>query len=83
MNNKKTAYKYVKPMDAEKVARRRKRLPQYDECLREFLESGSKAWKVNLKELPSQEPRRVLSSLKWRRCPKDLESDVREPHRLR
>lgn len=64
--SKKINFKYGKPMDAEKVARRRKRLPQYDECLREFLDSGSEAWIVDIKELPSNDPRVVLSSLKWR-----------------
>jgi len=44
----------------------RRRLPQYDECLREFLESGYAHWKVNLKALPSKNVRVVLSSLKWR-----------------
>lgn len=44
----------------------RKRLPEYDECLREFLDSGQIRWKVNIEALPSNEPKIVLSSLKWR-----------------
>jgi len=44
----------------------RRRLPQYDECLREFLKSGYDYWEVDLTALPSQKPRVVLSSLKWR-----------------
>jgi hypothetical protein len=66
MTKKKTNFKYGSPMDPEKVASRRKRLPQYDECLREFLNSGSKAWIVDIDALPSKDPRVVLSSLKWR-----------------
>ena len=63
---KKSEFKYGTPVDPAKVTRRRKRLPQYDECLREFLNSGNKAWAVNIKQLPSRDPRVVLSSLKWR-----------------
>jgi hypothetical protein len=44
----------------------RKRLPQYDECLKEFLASKHNHWEVNIGSLPSQKPRVVLSSLKWR-----------------
>jgi hypothetical protein len=33
MSNKKTNFKYGKPMDAKKVASRKKRLPQYDGLL--------------------------------------------------
>lgn len=64
--SKKRNFKYGRPIDAKKVASRRKRLPQYDECLREFLNSDSEAWIVDITELPSKEPRVVLSSLKWR-----------------
>ena len=64
MSNKKTNFKYGKPIDPKKVGR--KRLPQYDECLAEFLNSGSKAWMVDINALPSNDPRVVLSSLKWR-----------------
>lgn len=64
MSNKKTSFIYGKPIDPKKVGR--KRLPQYDECLTEFLNSGSKAWIVDINALPSKDPRVVLSSLKWR-----------------
>ena len=40
--------------------------PQYDECLREFIDSGHDYWEVDMASLPSQKPRVVLSSLKWR-----------------
>jgi hypothetical protein len=63
---KKPQFKYGKPMDAKKVASHRKRLPYYDDCLREFLNSGSGAWIVDINALPSKDPRVVLSSLKWR-----------------
>lgn len=66
MNDKKTNFKYGKPMDPGKVSRRKRRLPQYDECLREFLSSGNKYWLVDINALPSNNPRVVLSSLKWR-----------------
>jgi|GEM_PF-1797415 len=59
-------YKYGSPVDPGKVSRRKKRLPQYDECLKEFLNSGNKAWIVDTNALPSKDPRVVLSSLKWR-----------------
>lgn len=42
------------------------RLPQYDEALREFIDSKGKYYEINLEALPSQNPRLVLSSLKWR-----------------
>ena len=64
--SEKRNFKYGKPMDAKKVASRKKRLPHYDECLKEFLNSGSEAWIVNIDALPSNDPRVVLSSLKWR-----------------
>ena len=66
MSNKKADFKYGRPIDPAKINRRKKRLPQYDDCLREFLNSGSKAWIVDLNSLPSNNPRAVLSSLKWR-----------------
>jgi len=58
--------KYGCPVDLSKVIRRRKRCPQYDVCLREFLNSSYKGWKVDLNTLPSKKPRTVLSSIKWR-----------------
>ena len=66
MNNKETSFKYGTPVNSAKASSRRKRLPQYDECLREFLKSGNKYWKVKTEALPSDKPRVVLSSLKWR-----------------
>jgi hypothetical protein len=66
MNKKKSQSKYGAPVDLSKVIRRRKRRPEYTKCLQEFLESGDKAWKVELGVLPSKKPRVVLSSLKWR-----------------
>ncbi len=59
-------YKYGKPLSSDKMPRGRKRLPQYDECLREFLSSYADAWEVNLDALPSKNIMIVLSSLKWR-----------------
>jgi hypothetical protein len=59
-------YKYGKPISSEKMPRGRKRLPQYDECLREFLISNAEYWEVNLDSLPSRNEMVVLSSLKWR-----------------
>ena len=58
-------YKYGKPASPVAVKPKR-RLPQYDECLREFLKSGYDNWEVNMNALPSKKPRVVLSSLKWR-----------------
>ncbi len=44
----------------------KKRLPQYDDCLMEFLNSKASSWEVNLEALPSKNVMIVLSSLKWR-----------------
>lgn len=44
-----------------------KRLPQYDDCLKAFLKSGSDLWRVNMDALPSKNIRVVLSSLRWRK----------------
>jgi hypothetical protein len=63
MNKK---YKYGTPIPREDLPQGPRRLPQYDECLREFLASGHDVWKVNIDALPSQDIRVVLSSLKWR-----------------
>jgi hypothetical protein len=57
-------YKYGKPID--EIPRGRKRLSQYDECLKEFQSSKSNYWEVNLDTLPSQNIMIVLSSFKWR-----------------
>ena len=59
-------FRYGVPVDADVMPQPRKRLPQYDECLREFLDSGHDNWEVDVNTLPSQKPRVVLSSLKWR-----------------
>ena len=59
--------KYGKPISAENMPKSRvKRLPQYDEALKEFLEAKSNYYEVNLEALPSSNVRVVLSSLKWR-----------------
>jgi len=59
--------KYGKPISSDKMPKSRvKRLPQYDEALKEFLDSGSNYYEVNLDALPSHKVRVVLSSLKWR-----------------
>jgi len=59
-------FKYGKAVSKEEMPKPKKRLPQYDECLREFLNSGDDYWKVNLDALPSKNIKVVLSSLKWR-----------------
>jgi hypothetical protein len=59
-------YKYGKPINSDKLPRGRKRLPQYDECLKEFLASNSNYWEVNIDALPSKNVMVVLSSLNWR-----------------
>ena len=59
-------FRYGVPIESNEVPKPRKRLPQYDECLREFVDSGYDNWKVDMSTLPSQKPRVVLSSLKWR-----------------
>ena len=58
--------KYGGPPSPKELPKPRKRLPQYDECLREFLASGDDIWAVKMDALPSKSPRVVLSSLKWR-----------------
>ena len=59
-------YKYGAPVRPDKVPKQRRRLPQYDECLREFLSSGDQFWRVDIKALPSDNPKVIVSSLKWR-----------------
>jgi hypothetical protein len=59
-------FKYGKPVSTGSISRPKRRLPQYDEALREFLESGNEQWEIDLASLPSQNPRVVLSSFKWR-----------------
>ena len=59
-------YKYGKPIESKEMPKARKRMPQYDECLDEFLASNSKHWEVNMEALPSKDERVVLSAFKWR-----------------
>ncbi len=44
----------------------RKRMPQYDACLSEFIASESNYWEVKMDALPSKDERTVLSAFKWR-----------------
>lgn len=66
MKEMKKEYKYGAPISKEDLPHGPRRLPQYDECLEEFLRSGDEVWKVSLDALPSKNVRVVLSSLKWR-----------------
>jgi len=59
-------YKFGEPIDSKEMPKSKRRLRQYDECLREFLASGCSNWKVNIEALPSTNARVILSSLKWR-----------------
>jgi hypothetical protein len=59
-------HKYGKAIGAREMPKPKRRLPQYDECLEEFVNSKDNYWEVNLEELPSQNVMKVLSSLKWR-----------------
>jgi hypothetical protein len=59
--------KYGKPITSDKMPQSKvKRLPQYDEALKEFLASKSNYYEINIESLPSRNIRVVLSSLKWR-----------------
>ena len=64
MTNKK--FKYGEPLKESQLPEPTKRLPQYDDCLSEFLSSKSNLWKVNIDALPSKNIRVVISALKWR-----------------
>lgn len=77
MNQKERKFKYGKPVSPTEMPKPRKRLPQYDECLKEFLQSGHSHWEVSMAALPNQKPRVVLSSLKWRVKNNDDYKDVR------
>ena len=66
MENQEKKFRYGTPISPSEMPTPRKRLPQYDECLREFLNSGYSHWEVDMDALPSHNPRVVLSSLKWR-----------------
>jgi len=59
-------YKYGSPVSRKEIPKPKRRLPQYDECLREFLKSEHEIWKVNKDVLPSKDVKVILSSLKWR-----------------
>lgn len=59
-------YKYGKPVNKKQIPKPKRRLPQYDECLKEFLASGHEIWKVNINALPTENVKVILSSLKWR-----------------
>jgi hypothetical protein len=59
-------YKYGKPIESKNMPKAKKRLPQYDECLKEFVDSNANYWEINLEELPSKNVMIILSSLKWR-----------------
>ena len=59
-------YRYGAPVRPNEVPKQRRRLPQYDECLREFLNSGDYFWRVDIESLPSNKLKVILSSLKWR-----------------
>jgi hypothetical protein len=63
---KKNRYIYGEPITEDEFLKSTRRLPQYDECLKEFLASSQPIWRVNLDALPSNDPSVVLSSLKWR-----------------
>lgn len=66
MSENENKFRYGGPISPKEMPKPRKRLPQYDECLREFLGSGHAHWKVNIDVLPSKNIRVILSSLKWR-----------------
>jgi hypothetical protein len=59
-------YTYGKPTTKDKMPKPRKRMPQYDECLNEFIASDSNYWEVNMEALPSKDEHTVLSAFKWR-----------------
>jgi hypothetical protein len=66
MSKETKQFRYGQPISPNKMPKSRKRLPQYDECLREFLKSGHSNWEVSVDSLPSKNPNVALSSLKWR-----------------
>ena len=41
-------------------------MPQYDECLNEFLASENSYWEVSIEAMPSKNVNTILSALKWR-----------------
>ena len=58
------SFKYGEPV--AEIPKPRVKHKEYDECLYEFLSSGSRYWKLKLESLPNKDPRAILSSLKWR-----------------
>lgn len=66
MNKYKKTFRFGRPVSSKEMPKPRKRLPQYDDCLREFLESEHNYWQVDINALPNKKPRVILSSLKWR-----------------
>ena len=66
MEGSKKESKYGIPLSNVVKPKPKKRLPQYDECLREFLNSGDTFWKVKSEALPSQNVKVIVSSFKWR-----------------
>jgi hypothetical protein len=63
-NNKE--FKYGMAVSNVEKPKPRKRLPQYDECLNEFLKSEDDIWQVKADAFPSKKIKVILSSLKWR-----------------
>jgi hypothetical protein len=59
-------FTYGKPITKDKMPKPRKRMPQYDECLNEFLASKNNYWEINIESLPSTNANTILSALKWR-----------------
>jgi hypothetical protein len=66
MEESKKEFKYGMPVSHVEKPKPRKRLPQYDECLDEFIKSGDDIWQVQADALPSKKVKVILSSLKWR-----------------
>jgi hypothetical protein len=59
-------HKYGKAISSREMPKPKRRLPQYDECIEEFVNSKDTFWEVNLDALPSKDIMIILSSLKWR-----------------
>ena len=49
MNKNEKKFKYGKPVSPKEMPKPRKRLPQYDECLKEFLEYGDESGYKSIK----------------------------------
>ena len=63
--SKNKKFEFGEPLNLNELPKPR-RLQKYDECLREFIDSGYSLWRVNVETLPSNDLRVILSSLKWR-----------------